>query len=285
MPGNPGPMARRRQLGEALRRHRFDAGMTVVEVAKHLLCHPSKISRLENSQRNASLRDVRDLASIYGLTDETRALLMRLAQESRESAWWHNHDLPPALERIVGLESSAARISEYQIAAVPGLLQTRDYADAMLRMRGPDGRWVTNEALDVRMARQEYLAESTRLRFIVDEAVVRRVVGSTEIMRNQVDHLIRVASTSRVEIQAIPFMRGAQRGMVGSFTVLEFDGPAFDAPELSVPDTVYIEGIGLSEIASLEKPDDVEGYVNAFNALRAMALTPEDTIPFLKTCA
>jgi transcriptional regulator with XRE-family HTH domain len=282
LPDNLGPMASRRQLGEALRRYRLAADKSVGQAAECLECHPSKITRIEKAQRAVSARDVRDLAAFYGIEDEgLRDRLMKLARDGREPAWWQNFDLAPVFQKFFGLEGSASEIRDYQLA-VPGLLQTRDYANAVVRV-WTDDPVAVKEAVDVRMLRQEYLRKDIRLRFVVDEVALHRVVGGADVMRNQVDHLIRMALTPQVEFQVVPFARGAHRGMIGGFTVLQFEGSAAGMAGSSVPDVVHIEGLGFNEATYLDRPEQVNEFLQAFETLRELALTAEETISFLRS--
>ncbi|MBL7256356.1 helix-turn-helix domain-containing protein [Paractinoplanes lichenicola] len=283
MPSDPGPMARRRQLGAALRQHRLDAHLSVREAAHALLCSPSKISRIETSQRKASLRDVRDLLNLYGITNEEyREQLMTLARESRESAWWRKYRLNPTLEKFVGLESSATKISDYQFGIVPGSLQSRDYAKAIIEP------WVINdpealaEAVEVRMTRQEFLdASGTTLHAVIDEAVLHRTVGGTDVMRGQIGKMIELAESGFVALQAIPFDAGAHLGMNSGFTVLQFEGPHMSDSPYPVADVVYLEDLGDGQW--LDQPAEVKRYLGAFDRLRSTALPTIETIDFMKS--
>lgn len=281
IPGNPGPLVRRRQLGAALRKHRTDAGLSLVEVAKKLLLSPSKISRIESAQRNISARDVRDLMDLYRITDPaTRSELMRLVEESRESAWWAQYNLEPAYERLIGLEGASATISDYQIAAVPGLLQTPGYAAATSRAWFDDLDVIAN-AVDVRMARQQRLTKSTALKFVVDESALRRPVGGRAIMRDQVRKLIEASGESRIEFQVIPFSAGAHKGAVSGFTVLQFSKLVAAGSAARMSDIVYLESV-VGAGAYIEQPEEINGYLDAFLGLQKKALDKHATISFLE---
>jgi transcriptional regulator with XRE-family HTH domain len=279
MAGSPGPRALRRQLGSALRQYRLGAGLTVKEVAGQLLCSEAKISRIETAQRGISLRDVRDLCELYRVTPDSQEQLMRLAQQSREAAWWQNFDLDPALEKYVGLEGSAVEIKDYQLGAVPGLLQTREYATEVINT------WIKNDpvalknAVDVRMMRQEYLADHTKLHVVIDESVVRRVIGTRDIMRDQIVNLITQSSSSRVSLRLIPFDAGASKGMISGFVLLHFAQPAAQEGLPAMSDVLYLEGVG--DGIYLDKTENVQEYVDVFGELQARALSERQTITFL----
>lgn len=282
MAGEPEPLARRRQLGAALRQYRLEAGMSVRDVAERLLSSPSKISRLETAQRNISLRDVRDLCDLYGVTGQRREQLMRLAEESRETAWWQSFDLDPALARFVGLEGSAVEIKDYQLGTVPGLLQTRDYAAAIIGTWVKDDPVALGRAVKLRMRRQQALTAQTKLHAIIDESVVRRLVGSREIVRDQLLKLIAQYDTSNVELQMIPFRAGATKGMISGFVALRFADSVGEDVLPSMPDIVYLEGIS-KEGVYVEKPEDVQDYLNAFEELMELALSERETKIYLQS--
>jgi transcriptional regulator with XRE-family HTH domain len=263
-----------------LRQHRLDVDLSVKDVANRLLCSPSKISRLESAQRNISARDVRDLMDIYRISDpDTRAYLMRLAEESRQAAWWAPYDLSPAYERLIGLEGSATSIYDYQMGAVPGLLQTPEYAAAII------GEWTDDPdairtAVEVRQARQEHITEDVSLEFVVDESVFRRSVGGPETMRSQIHKLIILSTESDANLQVVPFSAGAHQGMVTGFNILRFASSQGLESAGGMPDVVYLEGV--VEPAYLEQVDEVDGYLNAFFGLQTKALTKSETLDFMR---
>ncbi len=276
IPGDPGPLVRRRQLGAALRRHRLDTGMSVRDVADRLLLSSSKISRIESAQRNISARDVRDLMDLYNITDPgIRNALMRLVEESRESAWWAQYDLDAGYERLIGLEGAAAIVFDFQIAIVPGLLQTAAYATAMTRAWSDDPGFIKN-AVDVRMARQRILTQGATFEFVIDEAALRRSVGGRETMRDQIRHLIELNTGSKVLVQVIPFSVGAHQGLAGGFIALQFSKTETTGSAAGMSDIVYREGV-VGAGAYLEQPDEVAGHLQAFRGLQHVALTPQAT--------
>jgi transcriptional regulator with XRE-family HTH domain len=283
IPSAPGPLVRRRQLGAALRQHRIDAGLSLSDAARQLLCSPSKISRIESAQRNISARDVRDLIGIYRLTDPAvRKNLMRLVEESREAAWWGAFDLfpsSPAYERLIGLEAAATTIHNYEIGAIPGILQTPEYSAAVVGA-WTDDRAVIQNAVEVRAARQRFMSADTQLNFVVDESAFRRPVGGAETMRAQILKLIGLGTGTRISFQVIPFSAGAHQGMVTGFIVLQFSNSISDESAAGMSDVVYLEGV--VEPAFLDQPDEVDGYLKAFRTLQSKALSPQETLSFLQ---
>ena len=284
MPDNPGPMVRRRQLGGALRRYRSAAGLTVAEAATRLLVAPSKISRIETAQRNATIRDVRDLCEIYGIDDPAvRDHLMELARGSRERAWWQESGLSPGMQNLIGQEGAAETIKEFEPLSVPGLLQTREYAAAITSAYvSPGDDDFVRRVVETRMRRQQLLDDdnSPELVVVLDEAVLHRIIGGPAIMRRQIDHLIERAQHPRLTIRVIPFAAGAHVGLNGGFTILEFPPLDADGSAHDLASTVYIEN--LHEYTFRLQLEDVDRYRSAFASLTSASAEPQKTLALLK---
>jgi transcriptional regulator with XRE-family HTH domain len=284
MPVSPGPTVRRRQVGNALRRYRHEAGMSVQQVADALFCSPAKISRLETAQRNATLRDVRDLLNLYNVADEqSREILMGMARESRERGWWQLLNLPPALEVLIGMEQAATRIKEFEIVTIPGLLQTREYAAEFLGELIPDERERQQSAVDTRMKRQRILKESSsaRLTMILDEAALHRLVGGADVMKGQLEHLVELIDADAAEVLVVPFSAGAHRGMLNGFTVLEFEELPVADVEPGVPPIAYVEYQDTT--VYFDQPSDVTDFAATFESLRARSLTQGQSRALLRS--
>ncbi len=264
------PTVRRRELGALLRTLRADRGLSAEEVTERLLFSPTKLSRIETGHSGASQRDVRDLCELYGITEPAeRARLMNLAREGKQRGWWQDFDLPYAT--FVGLEAEAASISVYQSGAVPGLLQTEDYARAMLQAQIPPfAPQELRQRIDARLTRQALLTGRDRPEYhaIVDEAVLHRQVGGPAVMRAQLQRISQPAQLPGVTLQVIPSEAGAHPAMESIFTILEFPTPL-------VSDIVYVEGL-VGNIY-LERPAELERYRLVFSHLRTIALTPADS--------
>lgn len=280
MVANVNPTVRRRRLGSELRKLREQKGMTAEEVAARLLVSQSKISRLENGRRSISQRDVRDLCGVYGVED-VRVVdsLMHMAKESRQQGWWHAFgDVPYSV--YIGLETEAESLRVYDSLVVPGLLQTRNYAAAVIEGTLPEATpEQVDRRIDIRLRRQERIADAeSPLRFwvVVDESALRRVVGSKDVMREQLEYLVDMGSQPHVTVQVIPYDAGAHPGMSGNFAILDFA----DATDASV---VYIEGV--TSDLYLEKPTDVHGYSVMYEHLRAQALSAEASRQFVENAA
>ncbi|MGJ5755179.1 helix-turn-helix protein [Streptomyces puniciscabiei] len=280
MASNVNPTVRRRRLGQELRRLRELKGMTAEEVAERLLVSQSKISRLENGRRSISQRDVRDLCGVYEVEDQRIVdSLMEMARDSRQQGWWHTFgDIPYSV--YIGLETDAESLRVYEPQLVTGLLQTRAYAEALVQGALPETSTAEIEKrVQVRMRRQERITAETnplRLWVVLDEAALKRVVGSKLVMREQLDHLIEMSQLPHVTVQVLPFEVGAHPGLNGQYAILEFA----DAADSSV---VYLEGV--TSDLYLEKAQDVQKYAVMYEHLRAQSLNVEQSRQFIAKVA
>ena len=239
-------------------------------VAEELLCSPSKVSRMETGQRGASARDIRDLSKLYGLDDAQRQRLTDLAAEGKQHAWWQPFALP--YSTYVGLESEATLIRDFGLGLMPGLLQTRDYARAVLQATVPHRSADAIEQLvEGRMARQQrVLSEQSPpdLHAILEISVLHRVVGSKSVMRAQLQRLVEASQMSHVTVRVVPYEAGALPVANNKFIIL-----SFASPDLS--DVVFVEG--LTGDLYLERKEDIGTYDTAFEELEGLAATPEAT--------
>ena len=276
MPTNVNPTVRRRRLGQELRRLRELKGMTAEEVAERLLVSQSKISRLENGRRSISQRDVRDLCGVYEVEDHRIVdSLMQMAKDSRQQGWWHAFgDIPYSV--YIGLETDAESLRVYEPQVVPGLLQTRSYAEALINGALPEAPPADIEKrVNVRARRQDRVnapEHPLRLWAVIDESALRRLVGGKQVMIEQLEHLIEQSKLPHVTVQVLPFDMGAHPGINGQYAILEFP----DAADSSV---VYIEGV--TSDLYLEKANDVQRYSVMYEHLRAQALNVDQTRQFI----
>jgi transcriptional regulator with XRE-family HTH domain len=274
MPAIPSPTARGRRLRHELRRLREQAGLTHSEVARRLEWSPSKVSRIETGQSRVQTGDVRDLLEVYGITDEpTCAPLVQLAREARRRGWWTRYSDVLGSGTYVGLEAEATGLRTYESMAVPGLLQTEDYAWAVLRAsQTKNDPEVLNRALAARMARQDILKrpDAPEIWAILDESVISRPVGGPGVMRVQLEHLISLSTkpSTTLTLQVLPFSAGAHPGMNGPFVILDFNSP-------TDPPMVYLETA--TDGLYLDEPADTERYNLRFSHLVARALGPDES--------
>jgi transcriptional regulator with XRE-family HTH domain len=265
----------RRRLGNELRKLRDGAGLTIHDVAKRLECSDSKISRIETAQVGATPRDVRDMLELYEVSGAQRDELVQLAREARQQKdpLQAFSDLPFA--PLVGLERAAASLRMYSVLNIPGHLQTRDYAHAVIRAIRPDlSDEERRRRVELRLKRQEYLTRKNPGKFwvVLDEAVLSRQTGGIEVMHRQLQRLIELATLENVTMQVLPFTSGAHAAMDGEFTIVGFEDPAD-------PDTVFIENT--TDDLYLEDPDKVQRYELVFDDLRTAALGTPESFEFL----
>jgi hypothetical protein len=269
----------RLMLGTQLRRLREAAAITPEKAGYAIRASRSKISRMENGRVRFKIRDIADLLTLYGLTDDQpRSEILALARQSGNPDWWTRYGdiLPDWFETYLGLESAAATIRSFELQFVPGLFQIEEYARAVTRL----GHQAAPEAeierrVSLRRNRQDLLTRPAppRIWAIMDEAVLRRPVGGPAVMRAQLSHLIQVSRPTHVTIQVVPFARGGHAGAGGSFSMLRFD-------EQYLPDIVYVEQ--LTSAIYLDQRSDVEHYLEVVNQLSGAALTPAATRDFIE---
>jgi transcriptional regulator with XRE-family HTH domain len=269
------PTLRRRRLGAELRRLRLASGLKSTEVAERLMVSQPKISHLENGNRSISPRDVRDLCTIYGVTDQQVIdSLIQMAKESGQQGWWQAYgDIPQSV--YIALETDAAVLRTYEPMMIPALLQTPAYAHAVIRetipllTAGQAGR-----RLKVRLRRQHRIydpARPLRLWVVLDESVLRRVVGGPDVMREQLEHLNALGREPHITVQVLPHTVGAHPGLSGQFSLLKF---------AENPDgVVYLERF--TSDLHLEKPSDVQHYSVMYDHLQALALSPDSSRGFI----
>ncbi|MCM3884109.1 helix-turn-helix transcriptional regulator [Frankia sp. R82] len=274
-----GPTVRSRRLGAELRRLREAAGLTAGEAGQAIRASDAKISRIENGRVAVRAVDVGDLLSLYGVDDAgQREAILVLAKETRRQGWWRSFGdvVPRWMEVYIGLEADASSINVYQSSLVEGLLQTPEYAAAVIRSTWPElpGDEVRRRVA-LRTSRQERLAgaQPPRLWVVLDEAVLRRPVGGPDVLDAQLRHLLDAGTRPNVTIQVLPFDVGGHAALGTSFTHLAFPDP--DDPEV-----VYLEV--LTGSLYVEKPAEVRLYRDKLDHLRALALNPRDSTEMIQ---
>jgi transcriptional regulator with XRE-family HTH domain len=265
------PTVRQRELGKRLRDLRNEHDLTVEDIANRLLCSATKISRLETGARRPSLRDVRDLCALYQLDQAASAELMTLAREAREQGWWTQYD-DIKLDPYIGLEAVATAITSYSMYYVPALLQTEEYARALIKAIAPKiAPDVHEQRVEVRLRRQRLLDEDRRPRYrvLLDEAVLHRRVGGPEVMAAQLGNMLEAERQAKVTIQVIPFESGAHAAQDSNFVLLEFEDKALSP-------VVFVEGLTGNQY--IERSADIARYREAVEYLRDSALSPRDSL-------
>ena len=271
------PTGRRRRLGAELRRLREAAGLTIDRVAEELECSPSKVSRIETGQVSATPRDVRDMLGLYRVDDARIEAMVQVAREARQRGWWQKFvDVPDGVPAYVGLETAATSIDVYMALLVPALLQTPDYARAVIAAVRPDlPRSEIDRRVELRLRRQDLLGQERppRMRVLLDDTVLRRPVGGPAVMAAQRRRLLADAGRPAVTIQVLEAGAGAHAGMDGPFTIFGFPAPAErDVVALdSAADALY-----------LEDAEDVARYRRVFELLLPAARSPEDSAAIIR---
>ena len=267
----PGPTIRRRRLGAELRRLREAHSFKLDEVADRLGLAPSTLSRIETGKAPTKSAYLTAMLEMYEVEDPgTRTVLVDMAREGHRKGWWSIYDdiLPSGFGIYVGLEAEASGLRGYESDVIHGLLQTTGYALTVLReLRPKDTGEQVRRLVDLRMQRQRLLDQDPPLKawIILDKGAIRRTIGGTAIMRHQLEHLITAGQRPNVTVQVLAFECGAHAGLTGPFAILEF-------PERTDPDIAYAESLG--GLIYLEKDRDVRSCAEAFDRMRAAALSP-----------
>lgn len=277
MPKPTGPTVARWQLGEALKAYRDAAGMEFSHGAKALGCSESKIRKIEEARIGISNGDLHLLLSTYGVTDPAVFDdLTEKARQGKERGYWTGYgNLPTSVANFLGMETAAQVIRIFEPLVVHGLLQTPDYARALIDSTWLPGAGPTEQQVRLRLERQQLVLgdDPPELWVILDEAVIRRHIGGPEVMRAQLEHLVELGRHNHVSIQIIPFAHGGYHGTLGPLTVLEFDED-FHSP------ICYVESQAGSMF--LEKEADLRRSNVAFNHMSAAALSPAETVKLIR---
>jgi transcriptional regulator with XRE-family HTH domain len=275
-----GPTVRRRRLGSELRRLRESQAIKLEEVADRLGVAPSTLSRIETGKAPTRTAYLNSMLEMYGVNDPSqRQVLLEMAREGHRKGWWTVWDgvLPTGFGIYVGLEAEAASLRVYEAQVMHGLLQTEEYARAVMttvrRRQTPEE---IDKLVQLRMQRQEVLtrADPLELWIILDEAVLRRMTAPAEVMHRQFEHLCEVSNWPNVTLQVLTFSSGLHPAMGGPFAIIEF-------PERFDADVVYSEGVtGQAYIEERER--EVKARAEAFDLLRATALPPADSARLIR---
>ncbi|MFD9950657.1 helix-turn-helix domain-containing protein [Nonomuraea sp. NPDC059023] len=269
------PTVKRRRLSTALKQARLDVGLDAKEAARRLGWDPTKIHRIErNKWQRPDPRDIRDLLDLYEVLDERqREALLALARDSRHRGWWADYQ-DVFRGSLPDFESGSAVIRTYEAMLVPGLLQTADYVRAVMRA----GAWFDERAIErrveARLARQEILDRDhpPQLWAVIDEAALRRTIGGPEVMRAQIENILKVGEQGRVAVQVLPLDAGAHAAMDGGFVILDFD----EDPSLVVIETA-------TDTLYLETTEELHRYTVAYSHVQALALAPEASARFMES--
>jgi transcriptional regulator with XRE-family HTH domain len=273
------PVVARRRLRTELRRARLDAEQTQEQVATAMDWSLSKLIRIESGSVGISLNDLKAILAHYKITDEERtAELVALSRQARERSWWNSYrDLTPHLVKLIEYESASSIIRNFQPLLIPGLLQTEEYMNAIMRNYGPQATEQEVKAgIEIRTKRQQILQQSEMplMFFIMDEAAVRRMVGGQEATRRQLERLLAEAAKPAVTIEVIPFSAGAHPGMQGPFMIFEF-------PDAEDDDALYMDSP--NDIRpNRDDAEETSSFRERFEVLRELSLGPQGSVDLLR---
>lgn len=272
------PTVRRRRLARELRQLREEKGLTIGEVGHATDISPATVQRYETERGAVKVNYVRALLNLYDVSGKSREALVDIARNSRQKGWWaaYGDVIRPDFEEYVGLEAEATSLRAYDANLINGLLQTPQYARALLTaVRPTDSPANIDRLVDLRMQRQALLDRRPQFSLwaIVDEAVLRRPVGGREVMRDQLRHLVKATELPNVTLQVMPFREGAHTGLNGPFSILEF-------PRRGDPDVVYIDGPAGN--LYVENTSEINWFTLVFDHLRADAMAPDRSVEFIE---
>ncbi|MFI5616870.1 helix-turn-helix domain-containing protein [Streptomyces sp. NPDC051567] len=258
---------RRRQLGATMRKFRARAGMTLEEAGRLIDVSKATVSRYETQTGPVKWPIVEALCRGYGATEAELHAVVALAKGVKQQGWWNSiiDPVPESMNLLLTLEDEAVREDHFNCLYVPGLLQTRGYTTAVqyaseMRLSPEE----IERLVDIRMKRQEILGrpKPPHLWAILDESVIRRVVGSPHVMRGQLERLLEANESQHITLQVLPFSKGAHSAAMGSFVIIGGAEPSLDV--------AYID----THVGSLfmEQEPELVRYRLAFDYLRAQAL-------------
>jgi transcriptional regulator with XRE-family HTH domain len=278
----PAPTLLKMLVGVQLAGFREDAGLAQDQAARAVGFSAAKLSRIESGKgrRPPTENDVRALLQLYGTDDYEASVLLKLLQRAGEPGWWQRYDkrlMPEWFDRLVGLQEAAATIRTFEIQYVPGLLQTPAYTRSVVERGLPNAPAAEVERrveLRRHRARLLFRPEAPQLWAVIDESVLLRVLGSTEVMREQLAHLVEMAERPNVTLQIVPLTVTNASAPAIPVTYLRFGG-------LDLPDVVYLEHIRSANF--LEDRDETEEYRIALDRLADEALKPRDSLELLRT--
>ena len=269
MPRASGPTIARWQLGHQLKTLREAAKITQLQIAEVLGCSESKIYKIEAGDVGINRGDLLVMLSRYGVPedDPSASTALDLQKQGKQRGWWSKYGtLPINYAMYVGLEGAATEVKNFELAVVPGLLQTRAYATAIMNANWPDDPNEVERRVELRMERQACLTEDPPLKFwaVVDEGVIRRRTGDDEVMVAQLKHLLTLSHRPNITIQVLPFSEGWHPGTTGSFSILEF-------PEGVHSPVAYV--VSQAGDVYLERDDDMRRVTLTYTHLQTAALS------------
>lgn len=276
------PIVARRWLGKELERLRKAVDHRQKDAATALGCSVGRVSYIESGDRPPSVDELQHvLLPLYKVPEVDRPRYLAVAATADQRGWWDDWDeasLPVKLRRCIGYEDGARRIRSFQSSVIPGLLQTPDYTRAVMRSLVTKAEVDITRQIDLRRRRQEILRHEGRLldaQFVLHEGALRTEIGGAETLRAQLRHIAELAERRpNVNVRVVPFTAGGHGGLVGPFTIMNFDLEGD-------PGLVYLETY--TRLDFLESPHDVQVYSEAFDRLVELALTTEESVQLTRS--
>lgn len=274
------PTLRLRRLATELKQSRESTKLTVTQAGQALGWTASKISKIETTEtRRVVAADLDRLMDLYKITDpDKRKALHALARDAKERGWWSKYREVFGAQALPDFEAEASVIRSFEGLVVPGLLQTPEYAEALFqggRYTGPED---IERRIDARIARRDILSKfnPVRLRVVMDEAALRRMIGGPEIMAAQMRHLLYMAKLPNIDIQLLPFSAGSHAALAAPFSILDF-------PENLNPSIVHVDTI--TDSVFFEQSGDVERYSTTFGDIQGSAISTSQSAKFITDLA
>ncbi|MFB4313557.1 helix-turn-helix domain-containing protein [Actinomadura sp. 21ATH] len=265
------PTVRARRVARELRNLRLGAGLTGDQVVTELGWDTAKLSRMETGKMRITSGEVMELLEVYGITGEKRTELVQLAREARQKGWWHSYYdvLKKGFNDYLAFEAEALTCRTYETVLIPGILQTADYAHAVLKGTQPRKPAEIERGVELRVARQGRITTSDQplhVWAVIDEAALHRLVAGADVMKAQLGHLAELSKLGNVSLQVLPYRAGVHAAIDGPFVLLTFDG---------YPDVLYMEH--LMGCVYMEKPAETRQGKLVFDHLVASALNTSDS--------
>jgi transcriptional regulator with XRE-family HTH domain len=289
MSDSASPLMLRRRLRTELKIARLNKELTQEQVAKAMEWSLSKMNRIEKAKSGISINDLKALLSLYGITDKERteellalARAVARAGTARQSSWWKSYSdvAPPELLELIDYESAASCISQFETMFVPGILQTEEYASAVLQVFYDEKSAAERVAalVDLRTRRRDLLLgeNAPKFSFVLDESVIHRLVGGSATTSQQLRHLISVAELPNVTIRIVPFAAGIHPGMKGPFELIQFA----EAPDENIVFREITSGDNISD-----DPTVTQNYLESFGRITGVSLKPSDSVDRLRRAA
>jgi transcriptional regulator with XRE-family HTH domain len=269
------PTVRSRRLGTRLGTYRQQSGLSGTDLAARIGIHQGTWSKIESGKSKISPNVLSRTMDVLNIPAEAAAQLAALRRKADEPGWWQDYGdiLSEAVQMLIELETDASWIRTYEGQVIPGLLQTRDYAERVITAVSPHIRVADiDRYLELRMRRQKRILEGLRLTAILGEAAVRQQVGGPDILREQLRHINRVVREHDVTVQVVPFSADAHAALGDSFVIIQW-------PDETDPEAVYVDGVTSWTVH--ERSGVIRSYLHAFGSVQSQALSPRESLDLI----